>query len=71
MFSEYADLKKAYVSVHRNSLWDTLRTNRIPAKVMDLMTGLCSRTTNNVYCGGDSNGQNWTGDAEAADRLTA
>ena len=48
----FVDLKKAFDSVHRESLWDLLRLRGIPAAILDLLTGLYSGTESAVKCGG-------------------
>ena len=52
MLAAYVDLKKAFDSVHRESLWDLLRLRGIPAGIIDLLTGLYSGTESAVKCGG-------------------
>ena len=52
MLAAYVDLKKAFDSVHRETLWDLLRVRRIPARIIGLLTGLYSRTVSAVKCGG-------------------
>merc|ERR1712035_186968 len=53
LLAAYVDLKKAFDSVHRGTLWDILHIRGIPARIIDLMTGLYSRTESAVYkCGG-------------------
>ncbi|KAG0713639.1 Pikachurin [Chionoecetes opilio] len=52
MLAAYVDLKKAFDSVHRESLWDLLRLRGIPARTIGLMTGLYSGTESAVKCGG-------------------
>ena len=52
LLAAYVDFKKAFDSVHRESLWDILRIRGIPAKIIDLMTGLHTGTTSAVKCGG-------------------
>ncbi len=51
MLTAYVDLKKALDSVHREKLWDILRVRGIPARIIDLMTGLYSGTESAVKCG--------------------
>ncbi|KAG0725535.1 Alpha-N-acetylglucosaminidase [Chionoecetes opilio] len=51
MLAAYVDLKKAFDSVHRESLWDLLRLRGIPARTIGLMTGLYSGTESAVKCG--------------------
>merc|ERR1712035_203667 len=53
LLSVYVDLKKAFDTVHRETLWDILRLRGIPARIIDLMTGLHSGTESVVKCGGD------------------
>ena len=52
LLAAYVDLKKAFDSVHRGTLWDILRVRGIPARIIDLMTGLYSGTESAVKCGG-------------------
>ena len=52
MLAAYVDLKKAFDSVHREALWDLLRLRGIPARIIDLLTGLYSGTESAVKCGG-------------------
>ncbi|KAG0722631.1 Retrovirus-related Pol polyprotein from type-1 retrotransposable element R2 [Chionoecetes opilio] len=52
MLAPYVDLKKAFDSVHRESLWDLLRLRGIPARTIGLMTGLYSGTESAVKCRG-------------------
>ncbi|KAG0720083.1 Hyastatin [Chionoecetes opilio] len=51
MLAAYVDLKKAFDSVHRESLWDLLRLRGIPARTIGLITGLYSGTESTVKCG--------------------
>ncbi|KAG0712108.1 ATPase family AAA domain-containing protein 3-B [Chionoecetes opilio] len=51
MLAAYVDLKKAFDSVHRESLWDLLRLRGIPARTIGLITGLYSGTESAVKCG--------------------
>ncbi|KAG0726800.1 DNA-directed RNA polymerases I, II, and III subunit RPABC2 [Chionoecetes opilio] len=51
MLAAYVDLKKAFDSVHRESLWDLLRLRGIPARAIGLITGLYSGTESAVKCG--------------------
>ncbi|KAG0715807.1 Retrovirus-related Pol polyprotein from type-1 retrotransposable element R2 [Chionoecetes opilio] len=51
MLAAYVDLKKAFDSAHRESLWDLLRLRGIPARTIGLMTGLYSGTESAVKCG--------------------
>ncbi|KAG0711023.1 Iron-sulfur protein NUBPL [Chionoecetes opilio] len=51
MLAAYVDLKKAFDSVHRESLWDLLRLQGIPARTIGLITGLYSGTESAVKCG--------------------
>ena len=49
----YVDLKKAFDSVHRETLWDLLCLRGIPAaRIIGLLTGLYSGTVSAVKCGG-------------------
>ncbi|KAG0723422.1 Transposon TX1 uncharacterized protein [Chionoecetes opilio] len=50
MLAAYVDLKKAFDSVHRESLWDLLRLRGIPARTIGLITGLYSGTESAVKC---------------------
>ena len=51
--SEYLSrLKKAFDSVHRETLWDLLHLRVIPARIIGLLTGLYSGTVSAVKCGG-------------------
>lgn len=52
LLAAYVDFKKAFDSVHRETLWDVLRFRGIPAKIIGLMTGLYSGTESAVKCGG-------------------
>ena len=54
LLAAYVDLKKAFDSVHRETLWDLLRLRGIPARIIDLMAGLYSGTDSAVKCGGAS-----------------
>ncbi|MEL6802745.1 MAG: reverse transcriptase domain-containing protein, partial [Bacteroidota bacterium] len=56
MLAAYVDLKKAFDSVHREALWDLLRLRGIPARIIDLLTGLYSGTESAVKCGGGASG---------------
>ncbi|KAG0729261.1 Retrovirus-related Pol polyprotein from type-2 retrotransposable element R2DM [Chionoecetes opilio] len=51
MLAAYVDLKKAFDSVHHESLWDLLRLRGIPARTIGLITGLYSGTESAVKCG--------------------
>ena len=44
MLAAYVDLKKAFDSVPRETLWGLLRLRKIPARVIGLLTGLYSGT---------------------------
>ncbi len=46
------DLKKAFDSVHRESLWSLLRLRGVPAGILGLLTGLYSGAESAVKCGG-------------------
>ena len=48
----YVDLKKAFDSVHRESLWNVLRLRGVPAGIIGLITGLYSGTESAVKYGG-------------------
>ena len=52
LLAAYVDLRKAFDSVHRETLWDILRVRGIPARIIDLLTGLYSGTESAVKCGG-------------------
>ena len=52
LLAAYVDLKKAFDSVHRETLWELLRVRGIPARIIDLITGLYSGTESAVKCGG-------------------
>ncbi|KAG0729698.1 Retrovirus-related Pol polyprotein from type-1 retrotransposable element R2 [Chionoecetes opilio] len=56
MLAAYVDLKKAFDSVHRESLWDLLRLRGIPARTIGLITGLYSGTESAVKCGAGVSG---------------
>ena len=43
MLAAYVDLKKAFDSVHQETLWDLLRLRGIPARIIGILTGLYSR----------------------------
>ena len=49
----YVDLKKAFDSVHRESLWNVLRLRGVPAGIIGLITGLYSGTESAVKYGGN------------------
>ena len=48
----YVDFKKAFDSVHRDSLWGLLRLRGIPPGIIGLLSGLYSDTESAVKCGG-------------------
>ena len=52
MLAAYVDLKKAFDSVHRETLWDILRLRRIPAGIIGPISGLYSGTETAVKGGG-------------------
>ena len=52
MLAAYVDLKKAFDSVHRETLWSLLLLRGIPARIIGLLTGLYSETVSAVKCGG-------------------
>ena len=53
MLAAYVDLKKAFDSVHQETLWDLLRLRGIPARIIiGLLTGLYSGTVSAVKYGG-------------------
>ncbi|KAG0716716.1 Serine/threonine-protein kinase pelle [Chionoecetes opilio] len=56
MLAAYVELKKAFDSVHRESLWDILRLRGIPARTIGLITGLYSGTESAVKCGAGVSG---------------
>ena len=51
LLAVYVDLKKAFDSVHRETLWDLLRLRGIPPRIIGLLTGLYSETVSAVKCG--------------------
>ena len=51
MLAVYVDLKNAFDSVHRETLWDLLRLRRTAARIIGLLTGLYSGTVSAVKCG--------------------
>ena len=52
MLADYVDLKKAFDSVHRKTLWDLLHLRGILARIFGLLTVLCSGTVSAVKYGG-------------------
>ena len=52
LLAAYVDLKKAFDSVHRESLWELLRLRGMPAGIIGLISGLYSGTESAVKCGG-------------------
>ena len=52
MLAAYVDLKKAFDSVHRETLWEHLGLRGIPAGIIGLLSGLYSDTESAVKCGG-------------------
>ena len=52
MLAAYVNLKKAFDSVHRETLWVLLRLRVIPARIIGLLTGLYSGTVSAVKCRG-------------------
>ena len=48
----YVDLKKAFDSVHRETLWDLLCLRGIPVRIIGLLTGLYYSHVSAVKCGG-------------------
>ena len=52
LLAAYIDLKKAFDSVHRESLWEILRLRGIPTKIIDLISSLYTGTESAVKCGG-------------------
>ena len=55
LLAVYVDLKKAFDSVHRESLWELLRLRGIPTGIINLVSGLYSGTESAVrWCGRNS-----------------
>ena len=52
LLAAYIDLKKAFDSVHRESLWEILRLRGIPSKIIELIVSLHTGTESAVKCGG-------------------
>ena len=52
MHAAYVDLKMAFDSVHRETIWDLLRLHGILARIIGLLTSLNSETVSAVKCGG-------------------
>ena len=52
LHAAYVDLRKAFDSVHRASLWRLLRSRGIPSKIVNLIAELYSDTSGAVRCGG-------------------
>ncbi len=52
MLAAYVDLKKAFDSVHRESLWSFQQLRGISAGILGLLTGLYSGTESAVKCVG-------------------
>ena len=52
LLAAYIDLKKAFDSVHRESLWEILRLRGIPTKIIELIASLYTGTESAVRCGG-------------------
>ena len=53
MLAAYVDLKKAFDSVHRETLWDLMRLRGIPARIIGLLLACTSGLLSAVKCGGD------------------
>ena len=49
VLAAYIDLKKAFDSVDRETLWDPLRLHGIPARIIDLLTVLLYCTVSVLY----------------------
>ena len=56
LLATYIDLKKAFDSVHRESLWELLRLRGIPTKIVELIASLYTGTVSAVRCGGGMSG---------------
>ena len=54
LLAVYVDLKKAFDSVHRESLWELLRLRGIPAAIITLVSGLYTGTESAVRWGGET-----------------
>ena len=52
MLAAYIDLKKAFDTVHRESLWEILRLRGIPTKIIELIANLYTGTESAVKCDG-------------------
>ena len=52
MLAAYADLKKEFVSVHREAMWDPIYLCGIFARIIGLLTGLYCGTVSDENCGG-------------------
>ena len=52
LLAAYIDLKKAFDSVHRESLWEILRLRGIPTQIIGLIASLYTGTESAVKCGG-------------------
>ena len=52
MLAAYIDLKKAFNTVHRESLWEILRLRGIPTRIIELIASLYTGTESAVKCGG-------------------
>ncbi|XP_045118097.1 uncharacterized protein LOC123508419 [Portunus trituberculatus] len=52
MLAAYVDLKKAFDSVHKETLWDLLHIRGIPSRIIGPSTGLYSGTVSLVKYGG-------------------
>ena len=52
LLAAYIDLKKAFDTVHRESLWEILRLRGIPTRIIELIANLFTGTESAVRCGG-------------------
>ena len=52
LLAAYVDFKKAFDSVHRETLWELLRLRGIPPVIIDLVSGLYTGTESAVKYGG-------------------
>ena len=52
LLAAYIDLKKAFDTVHRESLWEILRLRGIPTRIIGLIASLYTGTESAVKCGG-------------------
>ncbi|XP_069970240.1 uncharacterized protein [Penaeus vannamei] len=53
LLTTYIDLKKAYDTVHRESLWEIQRLKRIPKRIIGLISSLYIGTKSAAKCGED------------------